>query len=235
MKIRAYLPTKTQAKGFTLIEMLVVLMIMALLFGIGANVMKNAASAQGTDTGIGMAESVFNEARGLAKTNGIGARVVIFNGGVSDPDSRVKHLRYLGVVRKDDNGTPNDISDDVWSDRLTSQGVLLPLSVYFNENLSDFSGTASVQIPGLTGAQDCFYYEFNGEGYLVNPNNTNTPNQPRGKFVVQSGRLFPTDDIPRVMEEGSQDVAGFAIWRRGNTSRYQTTDQISSGEDPTFQ
>lgn len=219
--------TKGAARGFTLIEVLVVLAIMATLLGIGASVMKNATTAQGTDAGASVAEGVFNEARSRAKANGLGARVVIFDGGVESEEARKKQLRYLGIVRKNDNGTAN-IEDDIWNNRLVSQGVLLPPNVYFNANLSETNSTGAlptmdVMIPGFKKPQQCYYYEFNGEGYLSNPVLSNGA---QAYFVVQKGTLFPTSPLPRVQKD-SRDIEGFVIWSRGNTVRLDTPDQLS--------
>ncbi len=222
-------------KAFTLIEMLVVLVIMSTLIGIGARVMKNTTSAQGTDTGASMAESLFAEARGLAKTSSASTRVVIYAGGGTG-EEREKHLRYMGIVRQvlNDGGTPGDTSDDTydWNNRLIARGIKLPSKVFYNAKLSGDPATMSVQIPGVTGAQQCYYYEFNAEGIIVDP-------APAGEdpvsFVVQSGKLYPTDDTPRVAEKGSRDVAGFAIWKRGSTSMFRSPDQVPGlTGDPTF-
>lgn len=234
MKIRSKSPHLSSNQGFSLIEMLVVLVIVSTLMGIGAQVMKNATTAQGTDTGASMAESLFAEARGLAKTSGASTRVVIYCGG-GKGEERQKHLRYMGIVRQivDDAGTPGDSSDDSteWSDKLIARGVLLPSKVYFNARLSGEPSLMAVQIPGQRQDQDCYYYEFNSEGILAEP----TGSSPAA-FVVQAGTLLPTDDTPRELKKGSRDVGGFAIWKRGNTTMFRNADQIPNigNTDPTF-
>jgi prepilin-type N-terminal cleavage/methylation domain-containing protein len=221
-------------KAFTLIEMLVVLVIMSTLLGIGAQVMKNATTAQGTDTAASMAESLFAEARGLAKSSGSSTRVVIYAGGGTG-DDRAKHLRYIGIVGQDQdaNGEYLEVNDlPLFKDQLKARGVKLPSKVFFNANLSNVSATMQVQIPGMTGTQQCYYYEFNAEGIITEPAAV-TPDPV--SFVVQSGVLYPTGDTPNVAEAGSRDVAGFAIWKRGNTTLFRSPDQVPSlSGDPTF-
>ena len=222
-------------KAFTLIEMLVVLVIMSTLLGIGAQVMKNATTAQGTDTASSMAESLFAEARGLAKSSGSSTRVVIYAGGGTG-DDRAKHLRYMGIVGQQQDLTTGEyleVNDQpLFKDQLKARGVKLPSKVFFNANLSNVSATMQVQIPGMTGTQQCYYYEFNAEGIITEPAAV-APDPV--SFVVQSGVLYPTGDTPEVAEAGSRDVAGFAIWKRGNTTLFRSPEQVPSlSGDPTF-
>ncbi|MEO1857482.1 MAG: type II secretion system protein [Rubritalea sp.] len=224
--------------AFTLIEMLVVLVIMSTLIGIGAQVMKNATTAQGTDTAASMAESLFAEARGLAKSSGSSTRVVIYAGGGTG-DDRTKHLRYMGIVGQDKDATTGEYlevgEEPLFKDQLKARGVKLPSKVFFNANLSNVSATMPVQIPGMTGTQQCYYYEFNAEGVITEPAAVALDDPV--SFVVQSGQLYPTDDTPRVAKAGSRDVAGFAIWKRGNTTLFRSPEQVPSlpsGSDPTF-
>lgn len=230
MKNRFKSAYKSNRQAFSLVEMLVVLLIVSVLIGISAQVMKNATSAQGIETAVPVAEGMFTQARGLAKSKGAGTRVVIYRGG-GKGEMREKHLRYMGIVRQivDDNGTPGDPSDDqlVWNDKLIARGVSLPDKTFFNENLSSGFGTMNVQIPGERGGQDCFYYEFNSEGILV-VDFAPSQDEPYGVFVVQAGRLLPTDDTPREVSSNNREAAGFAIWKRGNTSLFRSVNEIPS-------
>ena len=217
--------------GFTLVEMLVVLVIISTLIGVGASVMKKASSAQGTDTGASMAENLFSEARSLAQSSGGGTRIVIYKAG-GKGEEREKHLRYLGIVRQiPTTSASTGETQYEWNDQLIARGISLPQNVFFNANLSGNPPEMSVKIPGFKSPQRCYYFEYNSEGLLVD-NGGGSP----ASFVVQAGVLYPSDDLPREARKGSRDVAGFAIWRRGNTSMFRNPDQIPTLDDgdPTF-
>ncbi len=230
--LRKHIPAARS--GFSLVEMLVVLVIISTLIGVGARVMKNATSAQGTDTGATIAENVFSEARSLAQSSGAAARVVIYKGG-GKGEMREKHLRYMGIVRQklEESTGASDGSTGAfqWSNQLIARGVSLPQNVFFNANLSGDPPEMMVKIPGSKRPESCYYFEFNSEGMLVNNANT-TP----AAFVVQAGTLYPADNEPREIRKGSRDAAGFAIWKRGNTSLFRNPSQIPNlgDSDPLF-
>ncbi|MGJ8671953.1 prepilin-type N-terminal cleavage/methylation domain-containing protein [Rubritalea sp.] len=231
MKIQ--IDNKQIIRGFTLVELLVVLVIISVLMGVGASVMKSATTAQGVSTAVPIAEGVFNEARTLAKSRGLHTRVVIPFG--ADQDNHDKNFRYLGIVEQEVNssGEPQYNGDSaVFKNRLSSRGKSLPGKTFFNANLSSPINQESYQIPGESSAVQCYYYEFNAEGYLVDADSTSGPS---GSVVIQSGRMAPHDTQPKALNSNSRDAGGFAIWKRGSTSIYRSVDQIPElTGNPTF-
>lgn len=231
MKIQ--IDNKQITRGFTLVELLVVLVIISVLMGLGASVMKSATTAQGVSTAVTIAEGVFNEARTLAQSRGVHTRVIVPFG--ADDENHDKNFRYLGIVEQEVNteGEPVYSGDTaVFKNRLSSRGKSLPGKTFFNANLSSPINQESYQIPGESTAVQCYYYEFNAEGYLVDAESTSGPS---GSIIIQSGRLAPNDSQPKPINTTSRDAGGFAIWKRGNTTIYRSVDQIPGlTGNPTF-
>lgn len=215
-------------KGFTLVELIAVIAVIAILMGIGATTIKNVTTAKGVNTGVPIAEGVFAEARALAKGRGVDAYVVIYaDTSSSDPDSQAKLFRYMGVatdVEYDANGNPTPGSGTL---RLTSRGVTLPSKTFFNAYLSGMPATPnnSALFPGSSDAKECYAFKFNSEGILVEPT-LSDPNGPQAMFVLQSGVISPGSSVPKELPKNEKDVGGFAIWRSGQTSLFRHPDQI---------
>lgn len=221
-------------RGFTLIELIAVIAVIAILMGIGATTLKNVTTARGVGTGVPLAENVFDEAQAVAKGRGIDAFVVIYaDTKVSDPDMQQKLFRYMGVATareaRDSSGNPDPSADSEL--RLIGRGTELPAGVFFNAKASGLPATPNGKafIPGVAGESDCYVYRFNSEGILVEPT-TGGASGPQAKFVIQSGVMRPGDTQPRALPKSKRDIGGFAIWRSGQTSIFRHPDQIMTGD-----
>jgi len=220
--------------GFTLIELIVVIAVVAILMGIGAKTIKNVTTAKGVSTGVPLAESIFGEARAVAKGRGTDAYVVIYGDtNEDDPEMRAKLFRYMGVAtrERDSDGNVN-LNKPL---RLTGRGTLLPSNVFFNPKASGFVNSLpdeDVLIPGVSGESACYSYQFNSEGILVDPS-SNLDDEPQALFVIQGGVLNPKADLPVATSKTKRDIGGFAIWRSGQTSIFRHPDQITK-EDSEF-
>ncbi|MGJ8657695.1 MAG: pilus assembly FimT family protein [Akkermansiaceae bacterium] len=234
----------TKARGFTLVEVLVVMAIIATLLGLGVGAIKSMASSKGVSTAVPLADSIFSQARQIAKSTGLPARVVIYadSAGGDVAEKRERHLRMMGVATgRTASGLAPEDGEAITQWKLVSRPTTLPSKTYFNANLSNKSGSAteSVVFPGSTTARSCYVYEFNSEGALVEPTDDGSgASISDGQFVVQVGKLNPGADNPSEDANARRDAGGFRIWANGRMAKFRSVDQIMEGSggsgDPTF-
>lgn len=214
------------ASAFTLVEMLVVITIITVMLTVGAMGLKNLSKANGVSAALPVAESVFSEARTLALAKGTKTRVLIHaQQDQTNKYHRERFLRYMIVQYLDDKNT-SDPADDEWV--LASKGVSLPKGVYFMKDLSEKNAPTlpsldAVRLPGGPSATaKCYFYEFNAEGRIVDP-------EPSGnsvpRFVVQVAKIRPGNPTPIVPGE-EKNMGGFVIWSSGRTSLFKHPSQI---------
>lgn len=219
-----------KARGFTLIEILVVLAIIGTLLGVGVGAIKNLSRSKGISTAVPLAQSVFDLARQTAKSTGVSTRVVIYaDKGASREDHRNRYLRMIGVAtaRANADGDLDVNGDTVIEWRLVARPIIIPSGTYFNKNLSEHWGEDTAFFPGSDQAVDCFVYEFNSEGALINAIDS-------GQFVIQAGKLNPQAETPNVSKDAKRDAGGFKIFKNGRVATFQSPNQIDDGADPTF-
>ena len=226
------------AAGYSLLELLIVISIMATLMTVGSFGIKNFSKASGVSAAIPIAQGVFSQARSLAIEKGTNTRVLMHN----DSDTtaglnRERNLRYMVVQYLDTNDT-EVTTDDEWV--TASRGVKLPDGVFYSLALSGQGAAPNVDptpaaepTPTLPGgvASTCRYYEFNSQGIITKPEpDSGTDygnNVPR--FVIRAGSLPPGRAAPIAASgAGERNAGGFVIWKNGRTAVFRHPDQIAS-------
>jgi prepilin-type N-terminal cleavage/methylation domain-containing protein len=206
--------------GFTLVEMLAVVLIISVLLTLGAVGINRLTSGKGVTNGVSNVEALFDEARAIAVGKGTKARVLVDNNTTGE-----NYLRRFLVVYQDldpETGQPKD--PETWV--LSSRGVTLSEGVYFSQKFSKKDQDGGGQLDEMSLAQndtvkkdyagEYFYYEFNREGLCTTPG---------ASFVLGAGAR-PQGQEPRVTGSSKRDFGGFVIWRNGRLSAFRGPDHI---------
>lgn len=212
--------SKKPTRGFTLIEVLIVIAIISILMTAGVLGLKDLAAGKGTSSAIATCESLFNEARSIAISKRCKARLMV---DVDDADQD-NYLRRLVIAheRINDDGT---IAENEWV--LASRGYVMPNGTYFSGVLSKLNDGTDIPEEEIAGdgissryAGRYAYYQFNSEGVFENPG---------ASFIVGAG-VRPKGQEPRITKSAERDFAGFVIWRNGRTSAYRSPEQMDGSD-----
>lgn len=213
----------SRASGFTLVEMLVVIVIMSILMTAGA-IGLSGMGGKGVSSGVASVEGLFDEARAVAVGQRTRARVLVAKNLTNVPE---ENLRRVVVARQ--ALKPDGSVDPNGNWELVSRPLTLPDQVYFSQEYSrkdHEAGTGEPEVMTLQGKAssvgDYYYYEFNSEGICITP----------GASLVLGTGTRPlnakNDERPRVTASGKRDFGGFVVWRNGRTSSFRSPEQISS-------
>lgn len=213
--------SNSRSKGFSLIEMLIVIAIMSILLTVGAIGISGITGGKSVASAVASTEALFEEARSVAVSKGTTAMVLV---SINDPSDTANYLKRVVVVYKELNadGTPSN----TWA--LSSRGMVLPDQVYFSQTYSvkdQKAGTGSLDefdLPTSGSVKKPFagkylHYDFNSEGICTTAG---------ASFIVGTGARGLTDKNPRVTGGAKRDFGGFVVWRNGRTSLFRGPDQM---------
>jgi prepilin-type N-terminal cleavage/methylation domain-containing protein len=202
--------------GFSLVEMLVVILIISILMTAGVMGLKNLSAGKGTSSAISTCESLFNEARSIAVSKRCKTRVMV---NINDNNDDEYLTRVVIAHQKiNDDGT---IDQNSWV--LANRAYALPTGTYYSREYSKLDSGGDIPNASMAGenftalyAGNYAYYEFNAEGISLNPG---------ASFIIGAG-IRPKGQEPRFIKAAEKDVAGFVIWRHGRTSTYRNPEHM---------
>jgi prepilin-type N-terminal cleavage/methylation domain-containing protein len=207
-----------RVRGFTLVELLAVIVIISVLMTVAAIGVGGIMSGKGVTSGVATAESLFDEARSAAVSKRTRARVLI---DIHDPKDRVNYLRRMLVVYEelDDDG---NVMKDNWV--LAGRAILLPEQTFFSQEFSRKDQATGAQLDQMTLSNvnrvfqgNYYYYEFNGEGISTNPG---------ASFIIGTGARAVNGAKPQATESTKRDFGGLVVWRNGRTTAFRSPDQM---------
>ncbi len=198
--------------GFTLTELLVVILIMVILMAIGGISILQNNSGRGLQAGVSVLESAINEARSVAISRGTSARMLI-----NDDNSDIsKYRRQILTVVSDGSGG--------WEPAF--RAISLPSNVYLDSdstvnvtggNLGALGTGSGVEFS--RGESPSYrFIEFNKLGICSIGSTT-----PGATLVLGKGRILSASKELAI--DGNQR-AGIVVWRNGGTTTVNDVSQI---------
>ena len=211
-------------RGFTLLELLAVMAIIAILITLGAVGINKMGQGQGVTAGLALGEGLLAQARTQAINQSAPARLIIHGDlNDSDPIERDRYRRLMMVVYREKDDENRLLPG--WR-RLTSP-VFLPEGIYYAAELSRANmragggGVLPMERHQLSAQGGdlrlCHFYEFNGQGVCTTPG---------AGFVVESGSRAPGEIRPNL--GGQRDLGGFVVLKSGATTRIRDIEQLGA-------
>ncbi len=186
------------SRGFSLVELLVVVAILGLMAGAGAVALGGGAkSLQGS---AAAASTIF----GLARTEAIlrNSDVLVLVDTSFNPAKPDNYLRRMAVYSEATNGAGQ-----------IAKWTTLPGNAYFNEALSLASGTTNIpNLPGSTGMGTYTFYKFKPNGQ----------SDGRAQFVISAGSVRNGS----FLEQGTNSRYGFVIHKMGKQTFFADASSI---------
>ncbi len=234
-------------KGFTLVELLVVMVIMGTLMVLAANVLQESGKGRGVDSAVQLLENVVREARTTAIGNDTPTRILIVDDELNT-NANSGHLRAISVMmyRKTDRakGEYDGSSIQRGGKWVTISTNMMPAQVYLSPYFSrvlewtegsdpTMIGKDSMHLPGR-GTTRVYYIEFDEKGRFVSPM-ADPLNPTRAQRLVvmnatrSNSKKAKNGLLPRLLDNRGRPVGakGIVLWPSGDTSRLRTLDQIT--------
>jgi len=213
--------TRSPRFGFSLVELLVVLGLMALMAAVLPMVFQGATNGSGVRGAVNISAGLVEFARNNAVRSRDGSRIIID----IDPASS-GYLRRMAILRGI-RGSDGNIS---W--QIAGPPQLLPSNTYFYKDYSkgfelmkfDFQSATMVGSNG-SGTQVAVF-EYDGSGRLVVQSGGGASQMVFVSGIIENpGSVNQTLSVPSARADG---MAGFILRRGGNVTHFESANQIRS-------
>jgi prepilin-type N-terminal cleavage/methylation domain-containing protein len=195
--------------GFSLVELLLVMSIIAVIVGLSANIVRNPTRAHQVPAAVNLSSTVFQAARAAAITRNARTMVLI-NNNTADPQN---YRRQILTVQSDKDSAGSDI----W--RAVGNPVLLPIGTFFDRDKSvDGAGKGpsplSLSVPGTTQTE-WLAYTFAANG---------ASEAPGTRYIIAKGTLNAASK--EFVDLNQADIGGFVLRRVGHVTMFRDSAQI---------
>jgi prepilin-type N-terminal cleavage/methylation domain-containing protein len=211
---------QTSKKGFSLVELLAVMAIIAILLSLASVGISKIGKGQGVTAGLAIGEGLLAQTRSLAMNQNTRARLII-HGDLNDADpiQRERYRRMMMVVYKESDDEGREQQD--WT--RAGSPTFLPPGVYFSPEFS----RADMRIGGVlpqerhqltslaSDVRQCHFYEFNGQGICTTPG---------AGFVIVNGSR--PNNVQQPILGGKRDLGGFVVLKNGSTTMIRDIEQL---------
>ncbi len=208
-------------KGFSLVELLAVMAVIAILLSLASVGVSRIGKSQGLTSGLSITEAFFSQARALAVGQGTFTRVVIHS--KLDDQNELDRRRYrkmMMIMQREVDEDTGELGQEWVS---AGQPIFLPDQVYYSPELSsdDVQDRGIIEEgihrmgPNPEDQVNSYFYEFNPQGVCTTPGSS---------FILETGSRPPNSERP--VSGPRRKFGGFMIARNGRTLLIRDTSKL---------